>query len=195
MNKMLNLLWITCGMILPVLGIKSTISTCDVRIGNCDYQLQLLPSNQCHGDTIIRSRSKRSDQIGEVMEEFSSLQAQFDKLEKKLVKEMKHLSTRVLRGARRLESMADSGRSTEDGKKRGRCQQGFVTYDNWNSCYMFSTFNTTWYDARDYCVAMGGDLVSLGSLQEHFLVAFQILNDPGKFFIIYKMLLLLQTSI
>nr|AGI60160.1 C-type lectin [Meretrix meretrix] len=74
--------------------------------------------------------------------------------------------------------MADSGRSNEDGKNRGQCQQGFVTYDNWNSCYMFSTFNTTWYDARDYCVAMGGDLVSLGSLQEHFLVAFHILNDP-----------------
>lgn len=154
-------------------------SKCEVNIGSCNYKLTLVPSNQCHDNNFSRSRSKRSGdsdyEIGNLAAELISLQTDFKKLEKKLVKEMRSLSTRVLRGARRMEDIAYN---EDKSKTKNNCPQRFVTLGNMNSCYMFSKFNTTWYEAKEYCLAMGGDLVALGNVQEHYLVAFYIQNNP-----------------
>ncbi|XP_045156547.2 C-type lectin domain family 4 member G-like [Mercenaria mercenaria] len=184
MNNMCGLyfLWIICT-ISSYFGLSNTESTCELNIDNCNYKLTLLPSNEnCQSKSRLQSRSKRSEEngyeISDMVDKMSTLESEFEKLENKLVKEMKDLSKRVLRGARRIESLVESVTSKGHEKKKNRCPEGFVSYDDWTDCYMFSTFNTTWYDAREYCTAMGSGLVALGSLKEHFLVSFQIQNNP-----------------
>ncbi|WAQ97784.1 CLC4G-like protein [Mya arenaria] len=111
----------------------------------------------------------------------NSLTERYKKLEHKLSKEMKQLSKRVLRGARKLESLVNE--FVDTGKKgswsrSGQCPEGFVTHDDkWLSCYMMSSFNATWYEAREICTALDSDLVSLNSVKEHFLVSFFIKNN------------------
>lgn len=156
---------------------------CELNIDNCNYKLTLLPSNNCKNMTFLKSRSKRSEENGEEMSDIvhkmESLQTEFSKMEKKLVKEMNHLSKRVLRGARRVELLTEDAMTKGHAKKKGRCPDGFESFDNWEKCYMFSTFNASWYDAREYCQAMDSDLVALQSKNEHYLVSFKILNNPG----------------
>jgi hypothetical protein len=158
---------------------------CELNINDCNYKLTLLPSNNCRNNTVVRSRPKRSEEngqeISDIADKLETLQSEFSKMQHKLVKEMNHLSKRVLRGARRVELLAEDAMPKGQGKKKSKCPQGFESFDDWNDCYLFSTFNTTWYDARDYCQAMNSDLVGLQTRKEQFLVAFKILNHPGEY--------------
>nr|AEW43448.1 C-type lectin [Solen grandis] len=95
---------------------------------------------------------------------------------------MRNLSKRVLRGMRRIESAIDtmsSGHKKRGMGSGGRCPTGFVTLEGWSNCYLFSLFNTSWYEARDYCNAFDSEMVSLGSLKEHYVVTFLIKNNPA----------------
>ena len=42
------------------------------------------------------------------------------------------------------------------------------------SCYMFNTERLSWLDARRYCQANHGDLVSINSKQEQFFINGQL---------------------
>ena len=122
-----------------------------------------------------------------------------DELEKKLTKMMEGLSVRSLRHIRQIrndlrqlsESMSLLGTSNrEGGSKRKRkapeptppvsCPDEFSSVGTWASCYRFSTFNSTWHEAREYCSALGSNLVSLESLQESYILNYLIKSNPGK---------------
>lgn len=156
-------------------------TTCQLNIDDCEYKLTLLPSNKCHDSSFQRSRLKRSTTLNgqeaiSLASKTDSLSKDFKRLEKKLVKEMRHLSTRVLRGTRKLETIAED-KLDNLGKKKRKCPEGFVSQDDWESCYLFSKFNTSWYTARDFCTALDSDLAALGSMKEHFLLSFLIKNN------------------
>ncbi|XP_069138815.1 snaclec 7-like [Argopecten irradians] len=98
---------------------------------------------------------------------------------------MSDLSKRLLRGVRGLEDKLDSltneeqrKRDTEESGGDVRCPHGFDFVKSWESCYMLSNFNATWYEARDYCAALESELVGLKNEKEHNLLAFIIKNSP-----------------
>lgn len=175
-----------CGIITVSLGKK--VSSCAVKVNDNCYEVALLPSNKCyHDNNRSHSRSQRSIASTEsyariLSESMNALSDDFNNLEKKLVKEMRNLSKRVLRGARRFESnIKDYDRSADHHKKsKNKCPNSFSYIDGWASCYLFSTFNASWYEARDYCAAFDADLLSLNFVKEHHLIAFILKNNEGK---------------
>ena len=80
------------------------------------------------------------------------------------------IQTKLIRGVRKMDSLINSLVA----KKPRRtlllgdlCPPGFETLDNWGKCYLFSTFNTTWYEARDFCNALDSEVVGMETIQEH----------------------------
>lgn len=142
---------------------RETSETCEVTIQKSNCSVPLSPG----------SHSNLAD--------LQRLQDRFKKLENQMTKGMKHMSKRVMRGARKLEILVNNFLGTGPGakSKSTRCPEGYVTFDKWLSCYKFSTFNASWYEARDFCTGMDSDLVSIDSLKEQFLVSFFIRNNPG----------------
>ncbi|XP_064619707.1 C-type lectin domain family 4 member D-like [Lineus longissimus] len=51
-----------------------------------------------------------------------------------------------------------------------KCPTLFTGIDGWETCYLFSNFNATWQQARDYCAALGANLVVMETNKEHYLV-------------------------
>ena len=166
-------------------------SSCDVSLNGCNYTLSVSPSNSCHGDhpsnRVKRSSSDKKIVIPpEHVPLVSILSKKIRKLQNKMSKEMTALSTRVLRGVRKIETLMAEDVAKQP-LKRGiaqstkLCPDGFLSFERWPECYMFSTFNTTWYEARDFCDAFNSDMVALGSLKEHYVVTFLIKNNIGKY--------------
>ena len=165
-------------------------SSCDVSLDGCNYTLSVSPSNSCHGDHPRRVKRSSSDKKIVIPPEqvplVSVLSKKIRKLQNKLAKEMTALSTRVLRGVRKIETLMSEDVAKQPLKRgisqsRKMCPDGFLTFERWPDCYMFSTFNTTWYEARDFCDAFNSDMVALGSLKEHYVVTFLIKNNVGKY--------------
>lgn len=128
-----------------------------------------------------------------------------DNLETKLVKMMEELSIRSLRHIREiradLRQMTQSvnalqGRTTRNGggaagglggggggSAGGRslapnqCPSEFVGVGTWRSCYRFSNFEANWHDAREYCSALGANLVSLDSIKEAYIIDYLIKSN------------------
>nr|QKW90612.1 C-type lectin [Sinonovacula constricta] len=163
---------------------------CEISVNGCDYQMVLLPSNSCLSSQEEDSRVKRSA-VTQVIQTppnttvlvgyIKGLQALTEKHQHKLTKEMRKLSKRVLRGVRKFETLLDN--LEEKPMKIGMgaqepCPPGFVHLKGWPFCYLFSRFNASWYEARDFCNAFDSDMVSLGSLKEHYVVTFLIKNHP-----------------
>ena len=164
-------------------------SSCEVTVNDCNYTLSLSPSNSCHGNSNYGIRSKRSSKEKiEIPSEYipvvTVLSKKLRRIQNRLTREMAALSTRVLRGVRKIETLMSED-VAKQATKRGisyptkSCPEGFVTMERWPYCYMFSTFNTTWYEARDFCAAFDSDMVALGSLKEHYIVTFLIKNNNG----------------
>lgn len=162
-------------------------SSCEVTVNDCNYTLSLSPSNSCHGNSNYGIRSKRSSKEKiEIPSEYipvvTVLSKKLRRIQNRLTREMAALSTRVLRGVRKIETLMSED-VAKQATKRGisyptkSCPEGFVTMERWPYCYMFSTFNTTWYEARDFCAAFDSDMVALGSLKEHYIVTFLIKNN------------------
>ncbi|XP_052247288.1 lectin BRA-2-like [Dreissena polymorpha] len=158
--------------------------SCKLNIEGCNYKLTLVPSDdQCQGHNQTRSRSQRAvtnsnSEIAEILQELKTTSERYKKLEYKLTKDMKQLGKRVLRGARKLETMIKKQQTTDTRSGVKDCPQGFIVVDNWLSCYMISTFNTSMYEAREICLALGSDLVSLETSQEHHLLSYLVRNNP-----------------
>ena len=165
--------------------VSQSAETCNFSLHpKCNYTLSLSPSHGCfasHDDTVV-SRIKRSSDIEQQIST-ELLAKKIKRVQNKLSKEMEHLSTRVLRGVRRIESVVMElvGQQTKQARANpSSCPSGFETVDNWKSCYLMSKFNTSWYDAKDYCNALDSHVVSLLTLKEHYIVTYLIRNNPGK---------------
>jgi len=161
-------------------------TVCNVKLNDCEYEVSVLPSNGCTGQGHTKqSRSKRNSgsgqyEISEISKQVESMSNKLDRMEQKLTREMRDLSKRVLRGARKLEATV-LDRSSKGSQRSRLCPEGFVTVDGCSSCYMLSRFNTSWFEAIDFCTALDSNLVALEQSKEHFLVTFLIRNSPGKY--------------
>ncbi|CAC5420299.1 unnamed protein product [Mytilus coruscus] len=134
------------------------------------------------------SRYKRSTTAGEpqVLDlEVSRLKRKIGRLEKKLSESMDDLSKEVTKGFRRMEEKIRDIGTPSHSKREVRylssqtpCPQDFQLIDvgKLQSCYLLSNFNTTWYEANEYCTALGSDLVALESIQEHYVLTYIVKN-------------------
>jgi len=59
------------------------------------------------------------------------------------------------------------------------CLPEFGKVGAWPSCYRFSTFNSTWHEAREYCSAFGANLLALDSLKEAHIIDYLLNSKPG----------------
>ena len=132
-----------------------------------------------------------------------------DGLELRLTRQMESLSIRVLRGVRRIEdklkeldavdsmnkyeryqaaAKQESLQNTQPAcpptqiveERRPLCPSLFEGIDEWDRCYLFSNFNTTWQHAWDYCLALGSNLVTIETNKEHFLVNLMVKQRNSK---------------
>ncbi|KAK3601210.1 hypothetical protein CHS0354_004410 [Potamilus streckersoni] len=164
--------------------------TCSLLLAlNCNYTLTMTRDPKCDLDNRknhTESRRKRSTetvQLQAASTENDAILQKLKRMDHKLSKNMDNLSTRVLRGVRKMEAIVDDvltkqSKRTSGSQNNGICPPGFQTVEKWPYCYLFSTFNTTWFEARDYCAAFEGDLVTLDTLKEHYIVTFLIKNNP-----------------
>lgn len=185
--------------VILMISLKSIIcdgeSVCYINNGNCTYKFTLLDKPKClHGyssNPLLKDHvlSKRSTDTqlngGENLQEIDRLRKKMGKLEKKLSHSMDNLSSRVLRGVRRMEEKVNNLLNSHHKRNvitngNEYCPKGFQKVDNWPYCYLMSKFNSSWYEARDFCSALESDLVALGTVKEHYLLTFLIKNDPGK---------------
>lgn len=60
------------------------------------------------------------------------------------------------------------------------CLPEFSKVGAWPSCYRFSTFNSTWHEAREYCSAFGANLLALDSLKEAHIIDY-LLNSKTEY--------------
>ena len=188
MNKTVIL---TVIILYSCMKISQANNSCDVSLDGCNFTLSVSPSNNCyrdhHGNRVKRSSSSNKIEIPpEHVPLVSVLSKRLRKLQNRLTKEMAALSTRVLRGVRKIETLMSEDVAKQPLKRgisqsRKACPDGFLTFERWPYCYMFSTFNTTWYEARDFCAAFDSDMVALGSLKEHYVVTFLIKNNVGRY--------------
>ncbi|XP_050403059.1 lectin BRA-2 [Patella vulgata] len=169
------------------LPIDSSSNSCSVDLHGCDYSVSVTPKSKCKPTDfhdivdVKRYRIKRSETSED--DNAPITKAEFKKLSKKVSKTVDKLSVRVLRWwrklARKMDELHNKGpkeRSLAD--TNHNCPERFIGIKDWTSCYLLSNFNTSWYDAKDYCGAFEGDLVSMGTVKEHFLLTFLIKNDP-----------------
>ncbi|XP_074651664.1 uncharacterized protein LOC141906316 [Tubulanus polymorphus] len=59
------------------------------------------------------------------------------------------------------------------------CPEMFTSLTGWESCYMFSNFNTTWHHARDLCSAVEANLVAVETDREQQLISLLIKQKSG----------------
>ncbi|KAL3865783.1 hypothetical protein ACJMK2_043138 [Sinanodonta woodiana] len=165
--------------------------TCSLLLSpNCYYTLTMTRDPKCNltdstndHTGIRRKRSTETVQLQAASTENDAILHKLKKMDHKLSKSMESLSTRVLRGVRKMEAIVDDvltkqSKRTSGNQNDGVCSAGFQTVEKWPYCYLFSTFNTTWFEARDYCAAFDADLVTLDTLKEHYIVTFLMKNNP-----------------
>lgn len=174
---------------------------CILKLDSCEYKLHLKPNENNHGQCqnvqlwgephrLTSHRARRSDNSNNNNDDDDSYKGA-TKFEKKILKSIDQLSVRMLRGVRRIERQVDDlveSLKLDKEKPPKKCPTGFVSIDNWPSCYMFSSFDMSWYEAKDYCAAFDSDLVSLGTTREHFIVTYFIKNNKGKMFLSFYQL-------
>jgi len=137
--------------------------------------------------SIEETKHAKEKEVEERKQEHEGEIKKLDELEKKLTKMMEGLSVRSLRHIRQIRNdlrqmtstmnlIKQQGGQSRGGKsKRGlSCPAEFITVGTWQSCYRFSSFNTTWHEAREYCSAFGADLVSLDTLKESYILDYLI---------------------
>jgi hypothetical protein len=121
--------------------------------------------------------------------EINRLKRKIGRLEKKLSESMDELSDEIRDGFRRMEDKIRAIETPSQSKRAVRylpinnpCPKDFLPVDvgKLQSCYLLSNFNTTWYEAKSYCTALGSHLVAFGSIREHYVLTYMIKNHPGK---------------
>lgn len=169
-------------------------NSCTLIQNGCTYQVQL-KSTDCmvqddpdpgKGITVIKDVNVKETNNDAEMKKL-------DELEKKLTKMMEGLSIRSLRHIRHirndLREMSSSMDLLKQQSRTGRgknkraleCPPEFLGVGTWGSCYRFSSFNSTWHEAREYCNAFGADLVALDTLKESYILDYLIKSNPGMY--------------
>lgn len=119
--------------------------------------------------------------------EINRLKRKIGRLEKKLSESIDELSDEIRNGFRRMEDKMRAIETPSQSKRAVRylptnnpCPTDFLPVDvgKLQSCYLLSNFNTTWYEAKSYCTALGSHLVALGSIREHYVLTYMIKNHP-----------------
>lgn len=139
----------------------------------------------------IHERLKRSTNDGNregLEQEVFRLKRKIGRMERKLSQSFSQLSRDVSQGLRRMEDKIDSGQSGHSKREirhfssQNPCPAGFHTVDadKLQTCYLMSNFNTTWYEANEYCIALGSNLVALDTVQEHYVLTYLIKNHQGQ---------------
>ena len=126
-----------------------------------------------------------------VRDELETNSKRLTELEEKLTRMMEGLSVRSLRHFRKIKtdmgaimssvrsmSKQDGGRLREGATSR--CPADFISTGTWESCYMFSNFNTSWDDARAFCGALGANLVAIETEKEAFVLDGLIQTNTGE---------------
>lgn len=171
------------------------VPSCNIRIDRCTYKLVIdeIQGDGCHQQNSISysdttSRHKRTATMGtpDIGLQLHKIRRRLIRVQNKLVRSMSDLSKRVLRGVRtledKLEQLEGEGqmkREVDNTSHDVGCPHGFEYVKSWDSCFILSNFNATWYEARDYCAAIDSELVGLKHEKEHNLLAFIIKNSPG----------------
>jgi hypothetical protein len=121
----------------------------------------------------------------EIKEDLQSTNNRLDRLEKSLTELMEGLSVRSLRLFRKIKHELKDMRgslntiqqmSSKDAKEDARvsrsikCPNGFHTIGMWSSCYKFSSTNTTFTEAEEFCKAYGSTLVSVEDVKEAYVL-------------------------
>ncbi|XP_041373245.1 C-type lectin domain family 4 member K-like [Gigantopelta aegis] len=155
-------------------------NSCDVMIDECIYNVQIRSTEICKKQST--SRRKRADSVTlERLENAPLTPKDFHQLSKKLIRITEQMSVRILRWWRKLDkkidAMTGSSHQRRSLERNNGCPDHFVGLKNWPSCYLFSKFNTSWYNAKDFCMAFDSDLVAMGTVKEHFLLTFFIKNN------------------
>ena len=160
-------------------------NSCDIMIDSCIYNVEIHPTQICKLQST--RRHKRADSINLEKSDAAPLTPKdFHQLSKKLIRITEQMSVRILRWWRKLDkkmdAMTGSSQKRRSLDRNNGCPDHFIGLKNWPSCYLFSRFNTSWYNAKDFCIAFDSDLVAMGTVKEHFLLTFFIKNNIGKLF-------------
>jgi len=144
---------------------------------------------------------------GGMEEDVSAAVKRMENLEQSLIRMMDGLSTRSLRHIRQIKTdLHQMGRTIEElrttseeamerrdaagegggsrGKKKSnkvlQCPAEFIGGGTWPACYRLAPFNASWHEAKDYCTAIGANLVSLETIKEAYIVDYLIKSNTGK---------------
>lgn len=168
--------------------------TYEINIVDRSKEAQSYPVNlETSRKDTIHERLKRStnNDLAEGLEqEVVRLKRKIGRMERKLSQSFNALSRDVSQGLRRMEDKIDNGQSGHSKREirhlssQSPCPADFHTIDvnKLQTCYLMSNFNTTWYEANEYCMALGSNLVALDTVQEHYVLTYLIKNHPGKFY-------------
>ncbi|XP_071110441.1 lectin BRA-2-like [Haliotis cracherodii] len=176
-----------------VVGLLRSVEghSCDVTIDGCEYELKIsAKSKTCTNINPFVSYYRQKRSVSETAETDQQVnpitREDLKQLSKKVTRMLDKLSTRVLRWWRKLDQKVDELSVKSNGRMRSqsvhlsnRCPDGFIGIENWPSCYLLSHFNTSWYEAKDYCGAFESDLVAMGTVREHYILSFVIKNNPA----------------
>lgn len=168
---------------------------CTIYNGGCAYHVMLSGSDcEMVRDAPVSNYYASVQEVQEVTAKVAAKEEdtkesikKLDSLERKLLKMMEGLSVRSLRHIRQIKTElrevtnAINLMQHADRRKKGvTCPANFISVGAWSSCYRFSTFNTTWHEAREYCSAFGSDLVALDTVKESYILDYLLKSNPGK---------------
>ena len=170
---------------------RDATNKCTVKDGNCQYHVVLTGGGECNVQYQGNDRSSRgfttSSKTTDSGLQTSMLSKQMQAMDTKVTKLIEGLSIRTLRHVRQIRSSLKQVLAAVNGmrvrqKKESvfTCPPGFTTMGSWSSCYKFSTFNTTWHEAREYCSAFGSNLVALENIKEQYILDYLIKSSEGK---------------
>ena len=161
---------------------------CIIKHDDCSYKLILKESickaKNTYGDMLKDAAPLTANSVKQEDLPIKKL----DHLEKKLTKLMDNLSVRSLRHMRKIRSemkhMATAIQMMKTSRKRRSknslaCPPDFHGFGTWTSCYKFSTFPSIWREAREYCSALGANLVTLETSKEQYVIDYLIKSNKG----------------
>lgn len=176
-------------------GLKPIKNKCNLHDGYCSYQV-ILTGSECvlqknTGMRMVRDAPKREKKDEMVSKDIIK---RLDNFEAKFTKMLENLSVRNLRHSRQIKSdlrdLQESIDKLNNGNKKfsrkrhkkrslSRCPFEFRKFGKSKNCYKFSSFNTNWKKAKEYCTAFGANLLSIESIGEDYVIDYQLRSNLG----------------
>ncbi|CAH1797160.1 unnamed protein product, partial [Owenia fusiformis] len=159
-----------------------------VRHNKCTYELTLAPSEDCRKYDIFTKTGQPSDKLLKTLHQEGlkdleiKIARMIDGLQIKTLRRIRGVEMKVTEVIKKLDDkmniMGDEGHKEEVAMEVNteKCPNGYITVANWESCYAFGLFNASWNEAKQYCGAMGANLVAMETTREFYLLSFLIRN-------------------